>query len=221
MSNLKVLEDKAAKGNAAAMFELYRHLENGTGGVRAADPAAALSWLRRAVDGGASCAINQLGIALRTGTALVPRDPVSARQTFRTAIDAGSPAGLVNLAVMLHVGEGGEQNLAEARSLYARAVAAGAVDAEYNLALMLELGEGGAVDVQGAIDLHRSGAARGDIDSLLILGELLSSGRDGVPANAADSACCFARAAALAPNTARNCAQRGRDGGALAQRGIG
>ncbi len=74
------------------------------------------------------------------------RDETAAYQWIRRAAEAGDPRGEISVAVMLAVGQGVDENDAEARDWYARGVARNLAPPLRGLGIMLYTGEGGPVD---------------------------------------------------------------------------
>src|SRR5512133_3098130 len=92
------LRKKADFGDPIAQMKLGVSYARGTGDVPR-DPAAALSWLRRAATGGSVAAEEVLGLMYMVGDG-VTRDTQAAAHWFEAAVRHGEPKACTNLAVL-------------------------------------------------------------------------------------------------------------------------
>jgi len=110
-----------------------------------------------------------------------------------SALTGYAPAQL-DLGARLAVGEGLEQDPAQARTWFEQAAQSGLRDAQFNLALMLDLGQGGAADMAAAADWYRRAAKAGDTAAQFRLATLYERG-EGVAQDWTEAAAWYARAA--------------------------
>jgi TPR repeat protein len=97
-------------------------------------------------------------------------DLQAAAAEFRRLADAGDPVAQANLGYMYYVGEGVNQNYAEAVNWYRRAAVQGERDAQYNLAVAYAFGEGVKQDLKEAATWYRRAAEQGHMVAQYSLG---------------------------------------------------
>lgn len=195
----------AALGDAMAASSLGYMLMIGEGIAK--DTEKAKVYLQRAVDGGETKAMCNLG------SLVMGSDPVRALELFEMAATEGSVTGMTNaatmlrtgagvpadaeaavrwleiaaesdigsmavLAHMLRTGEGVPADKPRAAELYLRAAELGDADSQYDLAMMMDAGDGIPMDRTGAERWFRESASRGDNDARLCLGGILYERRE-------------------------------------------
>ena len=110
-----------------------------------------------------------------------------------SALTGYAPAQL-DLGARLALGDGLEQDLAQARLWFEQAAQSGLRDAQFNLALMLDLGQGGAVDMAAAAEWYQRAAEAGDTAAQFRMATLYDRG-EGVAQDWTEAAAWYARAA--------------------------
>ena len=110
-----------------------------------------------------------------------------------SALTGYAPAQL-DLGARLALGDGLEQDPAQARIWFEQAAQSGLRDAQFNLALMLDLGQGGGADAAAAADWYRRAAEAGDTGAQFRLATLYERG-EGVAQDWTEAAAWYARAA--------------------------
>ena len=110
-----------------------------------------------------------------------------------SALTGFAPAQL-DLGARLALGDGLEQDPAQARLWFEQAGQSGLRDAQFNLALMLDLGQGGAVDMAAAAEWYQRAAEAGDAAAQFRLATLYERG-EGVVQDWTEAAAWYARAA--------------------------
>ena len=180
---LKLFEGLSEAGNAVALANVAQFLESGRATVR--DPAAALSWWRKAADKGLPGAQLRLGIAYQSADLGLGRDDVEAVRWYRLAAERDDPGAQINLGAMLLEGLGTPQDGAEAVKWLQRAAARGHLVAVINLGSILWDGRAGQTRDRAAAVVHfRVAADAGNPAAQYMLAEAYRLG-EGVPADPA------------------------------------
>lgn len=122
----------------AGEAEAYRHLGdlNADDSIPNATPEAAFLNYKAGAERGEPGAINNLGVAYRTGLG-VPQNLDLAFQNFKRAAERGYPSAMHNLGVAYQLGLGIAPSGADAEIWYERAISAGFVGARFGLANVL------------------------------------------------------------------------------------
>lgn len=115
------VQRKAAASDPEGLFQLAKHLMEGSGGVRK-DLRAATETFRRAAEQGHAQAQNAYGHALHNGVGIA-QDLEGAIVWYRKAADQNLPHEQFNLAVCLHLGKGIAKDMSAAIALYRKAAA--------------------------------------------------------------------------------------------------
>jgi len=131
--------EKAAKGDAAAQFNLGIMYDFGRGVVK--DEAEAVKWYRKAADQGHAKAQYNLGIMYAEGQG-VPKDEAEAVKWYRKAADQGVAEAQYNLGVMYASGLGVVKDEGEAVKWWRKAADQGDAPAQFNLGNMYADGRG-------------------------------------------------------------------------------
>lgn len=111
-SDLKELEQAAAKGNPKAETQLGEMLLRGDG--LPVDETRGIALLEKAARAGHSAAAFRLGMLLTSGDSGVAKDPVRALNYFRAAAAGGEAEAFFNIGVAHSTGRGTKRNYAEA-----------------------------------------------------------------------------------------------------------
>lgn len=134
----KMLALSAAKGFAPAMCDLGVMLKKGEGAP--ANPVAAASWFRLAMNAGSIDGIRELATMYLSDEG-VDKDPAEAIRLFRLAADRGDPRSMRWLGYIYENGDGVSIDVVEANAWYVRGADAGNVYAMENLAGLLQSGQ--------------------------------------------------------------------------------
>ncbi len=161
------------------------------------DMAKARLYLERAVDGGETKAMCNLG------NIILEEDPLAALDLFERAGELGSTGGMRNAATMYRTGAGIPVDLPKAVEWLGRAAETD-VDSMVVLAHILRTGEGVESDKPRAVELYRRAAELGDMYAQYDLAMMLDAG-DGVPMDRKEAERWFREAAAQGDNDARLC----------------
>ncbi len=127
-------------------------------------------------------------------SALSRGDFAIAANEFKRLAEAGDPRAQAHLGYLYYVGEGVEQNYAEAVKWYQKAAAQGDADAQYNLAVAHAFGEGLEQDYKEAARWYRRAAEQGHAIAQYSLGISYAYG-EGVEQDAKEAAGWFQKSA--------------------------
>jgi localization factor PodJL len=133
------LRAAAAKGDAAAEFEIATRLADGRGVPR--DLTAAAEWFERAAKQGLAPAQVRLGSLYEKGLG-VKKDIETARRHYQSAAEAGNARAMHNLAVLYAEGTDTKPDYQNAAKWFRKAADYGIVDSQYNLAILYVRGIG-------------------------------------------------------------------------------
>jgi len=161
------LEQRAAQGNAKALYDLSRVYEDGYAHILP-DTLKADSLLLRAAEAGYPAAQNYLGFQYYEGHRF-PKDVHKALRWIQKAADAGDPKSFNNLGWMLMEGEGVEHDFSKAAYWLGRAADAGLPVAMSQLADLYREGKGVPKDSLRAQALYEEAMRSGLADAQLKL----------------------------------------------------
>ncbi len=161
MTPLPTLEKAAAKGDAAAQYELASRYADGAQAPR--DLGLAVKWFEKSAAKGVAPAQYRLGVLYERGLG-VQRDMTSARSWYERAAESGNVRAMHNLAVLLADG-GGKPDYASAAKWFRRAAEYGVRDSQYNLAILYARGMGGPQDLVQSYAWFCAAADQGDADA--------------------------------------------------------
>jgi TPR repeat protein len=151
-------------------------------------------WFSRAAEQGSVEAQYRLGSMYHDGDG-VPHDYKEALKWWTKAAEQGDRAAQMAIALMYHTGDGVPQDYTEAAKWWTKAAQAGDLQAQHRLGLMYLDGRGVQQDVNEALAWLTKAAGMGAVESQILLA-LTYSGRDnGIPANHAEAAKWFEKAA--------------------------
>jgi TPR repeat protein len=117
------------------------------------DIPAAIAFYERAIEGGSTSAMWELGMLLKDGDG-VEADAKKAWDLIVRASDAGDENAMISRAVLLALGEGVPQNYGQAYAWYEKAASNGRAHAIRSLAFMNQQGQDREVDPQLAWGLY-------------------------------------------------------------------
>lgn len=202
---LKVLQNKAASGDADAQCGLGRQYEFALGVPhdlkqsvlwlqKSADQgnivaevelgvvfdqmqnyAQALIWYRKAAEQGNARAQYNLGLAYGNGES-VPKNLTQANVWFRKAADQGDALAQSNLAVNYEHGIGVQQDYLQAADWYRKAAEQGLAEAQYGLAFLYLNGKGVPKDDSEASKWMLKAAEQGETKAQFNLGACYANG---------------------------------------------
>lgn len=153
------LRTAAAKGNAAAQFEVASRFAQGKGITK--DYAAAARWLRRAAAQGLAPAQYRLAALYELGRG-VKRDPARAKTWYARAATQGNVKAMHNLAVIYTGSQGRTPDYAKAATWFTKAASHGLADSQFNAGILYENGLGVTKDLAEAYKWFTLAAAGGD-----------------------------------------------------------
>ncbi len=180
-SEFTTLEDKAARGDAEAQFQLGRAYFRGEG-VRK-DEKAAVAWMEKSAAQGNVDAITSMGFFHAQGVG-VDKDETKAVEWFRQGAKKGSATSKLNLGLLLRQGKTIQTSSDESLRLMHEAAEAGSVDAQSYLGQLYFMGDRFLKpDYAKAKPLALKAAEAGDAASQNIMGIL---SRDGFGLSAGD-----------------------------------
>jgi localization factor PodJL len=149
----------AAKGDAAAQFEVASRIAEGRGADK--DLKEAAQWYQRSASSGFALSQFRLGTFYERGTG-VAKDLARAQVWYGRAAEQGNVKAMHNLAVMI-VGHGGAKpDYATAVKWFTQAANYGLADSQYNLAMLYENGLGVSKDATEAFKWMVLAANSGD-----------------------------------------------------------
>jgi localization factor PodJL len=155
-----VLRAAAAKGDAAAEFEIGQRYAEGRGGVSQNLPEAAW-WYDLAAQQGLVLAEFRLGGLYEKGFG-VKKDLDAARKLYLAAADAGNAKAMHNLAVLYAEGIDGKPDYQNAAKWFRKGADYGLSDSQYNLGILFGRGIGMPVNLTEAYKWFALAARDGD-----------------------------------------------------------
>ena len=187
-AELAALRARAAKGEAAAQFDLSQRILNGETGSM--DGAEALRLCRAAAEQGHVQAQFALGCLL----ADFQGKRAEAIGWWRKAAEKGDVGSQFNLGNAYRLGNGVERDAAEAAKWYRKAAEQGHPYAQFSLGLALSNGDGVKKDLAEAIAWYRKSAEGGADKAQFNLGNAYWNGV-GAPQDYAEAAKWYRKAA--------------------------
>jgi localization factor PodJL len=133
------LRTAAARGDAAASYEVAVRFADGTGVPQ--DFAQAASWFERAANQGLAPAQFRLGSLYEKGQG-VKKDLATARKLYISAADQGNAKAMHNLAVLNAEGVDGKPDYKAAAGWFRKAADRDVSDSQYNLGILYARGIG-------------------------------------------------------------------------------
>lgn len=156
------LRHAAAKGDAAAQFEVASRFAEGKGVAQ--DFAQAATWYQRAATHGLATAQYRLGALYERGLG-VAADPARARVWYGRAAEQGSVRAMHNLAVLSAGNSSGSADYPLAVQWFTEAASQGLADSQYNLGILYESGLGVPTSNVEAYKWYALAARSGDKDA--------------------------------------------------------
>jgi TPR repeat protein len=153
------LRERAARGDAAAQFNLGLRLHDGSGTPR--DDVEAVKWYRKAAEQGYANAQLSLGYMLANGIG-VAKNETEAVSWYRKAAEQGNAHAQSYLGGMFALGHGVPENYVEAASWYRKAAEQGDAGAQAVYGNMLMGGFGVPKNETEAVSWFRKSAAQGN-----------------------------------------------------------
>lgn len=197
----KVYEDRtdcdavqrlAESGEAAFYVELAICHLRGEG--RDSDVAKGLFWLRKAVAGGDTDAMVELGNLYLFGAEGLPSDRRAAVTLYTHGARLGDPNAMYNLAVMYRGGKGLPEKPKLARAWYLRSAEDGSAAGAFGAGIALLEGYGGRVEAKRGVLMLRRAIEMGSAEAMNELGRLHAQG-SRVPSNPDEAIYLFEAAA--------------------------
>jgi localization factor PodJL len=152
----------AARGNAAAQFEIASRYAKGNGIKQ--DYGKAFEWYARAAAQSLAPAQYRLAALYERGRG-VKKDPAMARVWYTRAAEQGNVKAMHNLAVIFSGGEGSKPDHAAAAKWFTEAARLGLTDSQFNLGILYDAGLGVKKNPVEAYQWFALAAARGDKES--------------------------------------------------------
>lgn len=188
---LKMFEDAAATGFAAANRLLGAIYENGLGGEKR-DLKKAVEYYSKAANANDAQALFRLGNYFEAGLpgeagekAIVEQNPKSALDLYRLAAQNGLSEAFYNVGVYYETGTVVDKDFEKAFTFHLRAANAGLPQAQHRLAGLYQNGSGVTQDLVAAIGWYQRAAAAGFAASQIALGQIYETGGGGRPNPAA------------------------------------
>jgi localization factor PodJL len=157
------LREAAARGEAAAAYEVGTRFAEGHQGVARSTEEAA-RWFERAARRGLAPAQFRLGSLYEKGQG-VRRDLKEARRYYGLAADQGHAKAMHNLAVLYAEGVDGKPDYKTAAGWFEKAAGFGVSDSQYNLGILYARGLGTTKDLITSYKWFSLAAAQGDKES--------------------------------------------------------
>ena len=158
----RTLRTAAAKGDAAAEFEVALRYAEGRGVPQ--DLAKAAEWFDRAANKGVAPAQFRLAGLYEKGLG-VPKNLDTARRLYLAAAEAGNAKAMHNLAVLNAEGVDGKPDYPTAAKWFAKAASYGVGDSQYNLGILYARGIGVQPNLPEAYKWFALAARDGDKES--------------------------------------------------------
>jgi localization factor PodJL len=156
------LRAAAAKGDAAAQYEIAQRYAEGRGVAQNLTGAA--EWFERAARQGLAPAQFRLGGLYEKGLG-VKKNLETARRFYIAAGEAGNAKALHNLAVLYAEGIDGKPDYQTAAKWFRKAAGYGIADSQYNLAILYARGIGVEQNLAEAYKWFALAAQEGDTES--------------------------------------------------------
>jgi localization factor PodJL len=156
------LRAAAAKGDAAAQYEIAQRFAEGRGVAQNFTEAA--EWFERAATQGLAPAQFRLGGLFQNGLG-VKKNLETARQFYIAAGEAGNAKALHNLAALYAEGIDGKPDYQTAAGWFRKAADYGVADSQYNLAILYARGIGVEQNLAEAYKWFALAARGGDTDA--------------------------------------------------------
>ena len=190
---VKLYRAAAARGSAAAMYNLGVFLQHGGGTEK--DKKQAVEWYQKAANLGDADAMANLGVCLEEGIGVDQKDEKQAVEWFEKAANLGNANAMYNLWSCLR--KGVAVDLLAAADWLAKAVEKGYAPAQAWLGWLLLTGKDGfAVDVRMAVAHFNNAAQQNDCKGLLYLGYCRQKGI-GIAIDTKEAVALFNRAGEL------------------------
>ena len=164
-----VVEEDAAKGVAAAQFQL------GIRAKKSGDDATALKWYRKAAGQDFALAEFNLGVVYAHGHG-VAKNNREAMEWFKKSAEHGFAKAQIELGVAHLNGLGGKKDYAEAMEWFKKAAEKKNAEAQFNIGFMYANGIGVPVDQQKAVQWYQEAAEQNYADAQNNLGLMYSNG---------------------------------------------
>lgn len=186
---MKMFEDAAATGFAAANRLLGAIYENGLGG-NAKDLKKAVEYYTKAANANDGQALFRLGNFFEAGlndgegekaTSVVQQNAKSALDLYRLAAQNGMSEAFYNVGVYYETGTVVDKDPAKAFSFHLKAANAGLPQAQHRLAGLYQNGTGITQDVVAAMGWYQRAAAANFAASQIALGQMYEIGAGGRP----------------------------------------
>jgi TPR repeat protein len=184
---MKMFEDAAAKGFAAANRLLGAIYENGMGGAQR-DLKKAVEYYTKAANGNDAQALFRLGNYFEAGLTqgegdkaetIIQKNDKSALDLYRLAAQNNLPEAFYNVGVYYETGTVVDKDPAKAYTFFLRAANNGLAPAQFRLAGLYQSGNGVAQDVVAAKAWYQMSADRGNAAAQLALGQMYETGIGG------------------------------------------
>jgi localization factor PodJL len=156
------LRAAAAKGDAAAQYEIAQRYAEGRGVAQ--NLAGAVEWFERAARQGLAPARFRLGGLYEKGLG-VKKNHETARRFYIAAGEAGNAKALHNLAVLYTEGIDGKPDYQTAAKWFHKAAGYGIADSQYNLAILYARGIGVEQNLTEAYKWFALAARDGDMEA--------------------------------------------------------
>lgn len=157
------LRTAAAKGDAAAAYEVAVRFADGTGVAQ--DFAQAAVWFERAANQGLAPAQFRLGSLYEKGQG-VKKDLATARKLYISAADQGNAKAMHNLAVLHAEGVDGKPDYKTAAGWFRKAADRDVSDSQYNLGILYARGIGIEVNLSESYKWFALAARQGDKEAV-------------------------------------------------------
>ncbi|MDB5602313.1 MAG: Sel1 domain protein repeat-containing protein [Xanthobacteraceae bacterium] len=158
-----ILRTAAAKGDAAASYEVAVRFADGTGVPQ--DFAQAAVWFERAANQGLAPAQFRLGSLYEKGQG-VKKDLLTARKLYVSAADQGNAKAMHNLAVLHAEGIEGKPDYKAAAGWFRKAADLDVSDSQYNLGILYARGIGIEVNLAESYKWFSLAARQGDKEAV-------------------------------------------------------
>jgi localization factor PodJL len=156
------VSDAAAKGDAAAQFELGMRYLDGRG--MAQDAQQALNWLSKAAQQNLAPAQFRLASMHERGVG-TPKDLKRARELYLKAAQQGHARSMHNLGVLYAEGAEGKPDYTTALTWFKKAAELGVRDSQFNLAILYARGMGTEQNIVQGWVWFNAATQQGDVDA--------------------------------------------------------
>jgi hypothetical protein len=181
---MKMFEDAAATGFAAANRLLGAIYENGLGG-NAKDAKKSVEYYTKAANGNDAQALFRLGNFFEAGLkvgegdkaeVIVQPNPKSALDLYRMAAQNGQAEAFYNVGVYYETGTVVDKDPTKAFSFLLRAATSGVPQAQFRLAGLYQQGTGTSQDIVAAMAWFDRSASAGFAPAQIALGQMFETG---------------------------------------------